>query len=286
MPDYDSYAAAITIRENVLRTALQTAYVGGSSSSRQFTEDLSHSGATIKPAPALFLGEPDINCNGALIVPGEGTPGAVIVTQPVRGPVSVTADGQTTTVGIAGQAQIAIAPQLGHGSDKSNIAFTAFSAVSVPSWTATVTTPGTSATIADLLIGDAFRQQLETVIRVGVLEHKITLPDIPAGFLIDLPAAAASFEPRVRDGVLLIGVGYGDDTRRLYGTRRTCRTSPAATTSPPPSTRPPPTSCSPACATNSPRTLKTTARRSSPSRSPRRTGSSAAAERSATPQAR
>jgi hypothetical protein len=100
MPDHAGFAAALTVREHVLRTALQSSYANGSDSGKKFTEDLSGEG--IGMVPDLFLGQPDVNCEGATNL--------LVATLPMWGGVKVTKDGVDHAVEMVGEIELTLTP--------------------------------------------------------------------------------------------------------------------------------------------------------------------------------
>src|SRR5512143_1782013 len=100
MADSAGFAAAITVRENVLRTALQSAYANGSDAGKQFTEDLSDS--ALGMAPDLFLGRSDVSCEGATK--------RLVVNLPMWGTVKVTQSGVEHSVRMFGEMELTLTP--------------------------------------------------------------------------------------------------------------------------------------------------------------------------------
>ena len=62
MPNHAGFAAALTVREHVLRSAVQASYANGSDSGKKFVEDLS--GGGIGMLPDILLGQLDIDRRG------------------------------------------------------------------------------------------------------------------------------------------------------------------------------------------------------------------------------
>jgi hypothetical protein len=62
MPDHAGFAAAVTVRGHALSVALLAAYANGSFP-KVLAEDLA--GGPPEVAANLFLGQPEINCEGA-----------------------------------------------------------------------------------------------------------------------------------------------------------------------------------------------------------------------------
>ena len=95
-----AFAAVITVREHVLRTALQSGYANGSDASKKFTEDLSDSALGMKPD--LFLGRPDFNC--------EGSTNLLVATLPMWGTVKITQSGVEHQVQMSGEMELTLTP--------------------------------------------------------------------------------------------------------------------------------------------------------------------------------
>jgi antitoxin YefM len=100
MPDHAGFAGAITVREHVLRTALQPGYANGPDPSKKFTRDLSDSALGMEPD--LFFGLPDFNC--------EGSTKLLVVTLPMWGTVKVTQSGVESLVQMAGEMELILTP--------------------------------------------------------------------------------------------------------------------------------------------------------------------------------
>jgi hypothetical protein len=207
-----AFAAAITVREHVLRTALKAAYANGSDSGKRFDEDLSGGGIDIEPD--LFLGEPDINCEGATNL--------LVATLPMWGPVTVTDDGVAHVVDIVGEMEMTVTPEFttgpeGSATESSVVVNPITVVINARRWAATVTSAGTPPNIAVLVTGNVFRSRFEQKFRQGVLVGQVTLPSIDASFLGPLVHRATTVVGRVRNSALLIGVNYVDDTHDLNG---------------------------------------------------------------------
>jgi hypothetical protein len=207
-----AFAAAITVREHVLRTALKAAYANGSDSGKRFDEDLSGGGIDIEPD--LFLGEPDINCEGATNL--------LVATLPMWGPVTVTDDGVAHVVDIVGEIEMTVTPEFttgpeGSATESSVVVNPITVVINARRWAATVTSDGTPPNIAALVTGNVFRSRFEQKFRQGVLVGQVTLPSIDASFLGPLVQRATTVVGRVRNSALLIGMNYVDDTHDLTG---------------------------------------------------------------------
>ena len=212
MPDHAGFAAAITVREHVLRTALHSGYANGSDSGKRFVQDLSGDGLGIQPD--LFLGLPDIDCEGATNL--------LVATMPMWGQVTVTKDQVPHVVAMSGEIEMTLTPAFKRGpsgTDKeSSLVLDPISTViNARRWTATVTSAGTPADIVAVITGEEFRRRFERVFRQGVVFGQITLPSIDASFLGPLARKTTSVAARVRNGVLLLGLNYADSSHALTG---------------------------------------------------------------------
>jgi hypothetical protein len=207
-----AFAAAITVREHVLRTALQSGYANGSDTSKRFIEDLSDSALGMEPD--LFFGEPDINC--------EGSTNLLVVILPMWGTVKVTQSGVEHLVQVAGEMELTLTPDFRTGpplaEPKTAVELDpSTTTVIARRWTATVTSSGTPPAMAAMITGDEFRTRFEAKFRQGVLFGKISLPSIDASFLGGVVNKATEAFGRVRNGVLLIGLTYVDEHHDLVG---------------------------------------------------------------------
>lgn len=207
-----AFAATITVREHVLRTALQSGYANGSDTSKRFTEDLSDSALGMEPN--LFFGEPDIDC--------EGSTNLLVVTLPMWGTVKVTQAGVEHLVQMAGEMELTLTPDFRTGPPlahpKTAVELDpSTTTVIARHWTATVTSSGTPPAVAAMITGNEFRTRFEAKFRQGVLFGKIALPSIDASFLGGVVDKATEAFGRVRNGVLLIGLTYVDENHDLVG---------------------------------------------------------------------
>ena len=212
MPAHAGFAAAITVREHVLRTALLAGYANGSDSGKTFDEDLSD--ASIGMKPELFLGPPGFDC--------EGGTNLLVVTLPMWGRVTVTVDQIAHAVEITGGMELTLTPAFRPGPADTDLESSVVidqigTVVTARRWTATVTSTGTPPAIAALVAGDEFRRRYEDKFRAGVVFGQIKLPSIDASFLGALAHKATSAVGRVRNGALLIGLNYTDATHSLVG---------------------------------------------------------------------
>jgi hypothetical protein len=210
MPDHAGFAAAITVRESVLRIALQAGYANGSDSSRHVS--LTLFGGPPALEVELFLGQPDIRC--------EGSSDRLILTLPLRGKVKVTKDQVETTVTVSGEMELAFAPEFriaDPGESSRSVVLNPNTDIVARRWLATITSDDAPADVAAIVTGDVFRTQFETTFRLGVQARQFALPSIDASFLGPLVEKAYAIEARVRDGALLIGFGCEDDGHSLGG---------------------------------------------------------------------
>jgi hypothetical protein len=212
VPDHAGFAGAITVREHVLRTALKSGYANGSDSGKKFVQDLSGDGIGVQPD--LFLGEPDLDCEGAANL--------LVATLPMWGQVTVTKSQVTHVVGLSGAMEMTLTPTFRSGpagtpKESSLILDQVATDINARRWTATVTTAGTPADIVANVTGEEFRRRFETAFRQGVVFGQITLPSIDASFLGPLAHKSSSVAARVRNGALLLGLNYTDASHSLVG---------------------------------------------------------------------
>jgi hypothetical protein len=218
VPDHAGFAAAITVREDVLRTALQAGYANGSDKGKRFAVsvdpafDLSDS--AVGMLPELFLGRPDVQCEGATNL--------LVVTLPMWGRVTITVDQVAHDVDMIGELELTLTPTFRTGPltapVKNAVELDQFSTViAARSWTSTVTSAGTPPQIAALITGTEFRDRFTEKFSQGVFIGKIALPSIDASFLGPIVDKSGEVHARVRNGALLIGLRYTDATHDLVG---------------------------------------------------------------------
>jgi hypothetical protein len=216
MSDHAGFAGAITVREHVLRTALQSGYANRSDAGKKFTEDLSDSALGMEPD--LFLGLPDLNC--------EGSTNLLVATLPMWGTVKVTESGVEHLVQMFGEMELTLTPDFRTGptppkhpgDPKTTVELDpTTTTITARRWTATVTSNATPPAVAALITGNEFRTRFEAKFRLGVLVGLITLPSIDASFLGGVVDKATEALGRVRNGVLLIGLTYVDADHNLVG---------------------------------------------------------------------
>ena len=211
MAEHAGFAAAITVREHVFRVALRAGYANGSDGSKKFVEDLSADGIGMKPD--LFLGPPEIDCEGAT--------NRLVATLPMWGTVTVTRNEMSHVVSVNGAVELAISPAFtagpaGSSTESSLVLHPINTIIDARRWTATVTsaTPGD---VAALVTGDEFRARFEEKFRLGFFAGRVSLPSIDASFLGPIVRKASSVSSRVRDGALMLGLSYLDATHALNG---------------------------------------------------------------------
>jgi hypothetical protein len=212
MSDIAGFAAALTVRESVLRTAVQAAYANGADSGKKFDQNLTDGG--IGMVTDLFLGPLDLDCEGATNL--------LVVTLPMWGRVTVTVNQVTHLVDMNGVMELTLTPVFKKGlantDSESSILLDPFATViNARSWSATVTSAATPPEVAALITGDTFRGRFETRFRQGVFIGQISLPSIDGSFLGALVKESTEILGRVRGGVLLIGLNYTDATHHLMG---------------------------------------------------------------------
>ena len=212
MADHAGFAAAITVREHVLRTALQSGYANGSDSGKKFVEDLSGDGIGMEPD--LFLGQPDLDC--------EGTTNLLVATLPMWGQATVTDNQVVHVIEMSGEIELTLTPTFKRGpagtdTESSVVLDQINTVINARRWSAAVTSAGTPPNIVTLITGEEFRRRFEQKFRQGVVFGRITLPSIDASFLGPLARMATTVDARIRNGVLLIGLNYTDATHALTG---------------------------------------------------------------------
>ncbi len=211
MADYAGFAAAITVREHVLRTALQATYANGSDAGKKFTEDLSD--GSIGMVPDLFFGQPDVQCEGATNL--------LVATLPMWGRLTITLNQVTTIVDLFGEIELSITPTFVQGAQRTDkeksLVLDVDTVINARRWTATVTSPSAPAQVVQIATGDEFRSRFESIFRSGFRIGRVSLPSIDASFLGPMVQLSSSVGARVRNGVLLLGLNYRDDDRTIAG---------------------------------------------------------------------
>ncbi|ADV80903.1 hypothetical protein [Terriglobus saanensis] len=199
------FAAAVTIRQQVLHDKLTATYANG-----QFPTTLNYPllGGPPDASISLFLGEPDIACEGATNL--------LVVTVPVWGGVTVT-ETVPVTVQIKGLIEVTLVPdfQLITASDGTQTAqLNPATTIAVRTWTATVTSADPPPDVASYVTGDMFRVRLQTEISLALLTGIISLPQIPIDYLHGIPAFVAEngISSVAVDGALLLGFAVESDS--------------------------------------------------------------------------
>lgn len=154
MADHSGFAAAITVREHVLRTALLAGYANGSDSGKKFVEDLSD--ASLGMQPDLFLGPPGFNCEGATNL--------LVTTLPMWGQVRVTENQVTHVVDVIGEMELTLTPTFKRGvagtdTESSVVLDQIGTVINARRWTGRVTSAATPPAIAALITGNVFRSR-------------------------------------------------------------------------------------------------------------------------------
>ena len=198
MPDHAGFAAAVTVRENVLNVALLAAYSNGSFP-KVLEADLP--GGPPDVATNLFLGQPELNC--------EGSTNLLVLTLGLWGPLKVTMNGVEHDAQIAGELEVTIRPVFLPGS---NLQLSPSDEdVVVRSWSASVTSAGTPAEVVSFLVGDQFKTRLQRAIRFAIALRLVTLPSIDVSFFGPLAGMATTVAAKVRNGSLLLGLNIEGD---------------------------------------------------------------------------
>lgn len=208
MAEHGGFAAAATVRERVLRTALAASYANGSFP-KKLAADLP--GAPPVVAADLFIRDPAIDC--------EGASGLLVLTLTAWGAVTVTLDGADHLVDISGVLVVTIEPVFRRQSPPLDDHLVRLQppldGILVRRWTASVLSPGTPQNVADYVVGDAFRLRLQTAVQFSL--GLLNLPTVDLSFFGPVVQKATSVAARVVDGALLIGLNTGDDTVPISG---------------------------------------------------------------------
>jgi hypothetical protein len=206
------FAAAVTIRQQLLHDKLTATYANG-----QFPSTLQYAlpGGPPDVSVSFFLGEPGLACEGATNL--------LVITVPVWGGVMVTETDQVT-VQVKGLIEITIVPDflLITAADSAQYAqLDPQTTIAVRRWTATVTSANPPPDVANYVTGDMFRMRLQTAIATAVLLGGISLPQIPIDYLHGVPAFVSKngIGSVAVDGALLLGfaAGSGSPTGPLQG---------------------------------------------------------------------
>lgn len=204
MPDHAGFAAAVTVREHVLSVALLAAYANGSFP-KVLATDLP--GGPPEVAANLFLGQPEINCEGATNL--------LVLTLATWGLLRVTLDDREHVAQIAGELEVTIRPVFTPGS---NLQLDPEADdIVVRLWTASVTSAGTPANVVSYVVGDQFKARLQQAIRAAIAFRLVKLPAIDASFFGPLARLSTSVGARVRDGVLLLGLNVENESDSIVG---------------------------------------------------------------------
>jgi hypothetical protein len=205
--DHAGFAAAVTVREQVLKTALLAAYANGSFPTA-LAADLP--GGPPVVATDLFLGRPEVTCEGATNL--------LVLTLNAWGPLRVTLDGTEHVAQIAGQLELTIRPVFTVVRPDSSVQLRPSGEdIAVRHMTVSVTSAGTPAEVVDYLTGDQFKDRMQQAIRSAIVFQAFQLPTIDLSFFGPLVRLATSVMARVRPGVLLLGLNVGSDSDPIVG---------------------------------------------------------------------
>ena len=167
MPDHAGFAAALTVREHVLNTALTAAHANGT-----FPNTLKRDlpGGPEPVFADLSLGAPSLNCEGATNL--------LVLTLTAWGALRVTLDGVEETGQLAGEIEVTIRPVFGPGTatDLSLRLEASGEDIVVRRWTASMTAPGASTALVAYLTGDAFKDRLQS--QSHTLKRALTDPHL------------------------------------------------------------------------------------------------------------
>jgi hypothetical protein len=206
MAQHAGFAAAVTIREQTLAIALEAAYANGSFPTKLVKEDLPFGGPKLDAN--LFLGPPEVQCEGAT--------GLLVLTLGVWGRLTVTEGANPAAlVDVVGEIEISLDATFSPGESVQLEA--EGNAIVVRRWTAVVTSPGTPSGIAAYVVGEDFRERIQSVLRGAVFIKQITLPSIDVSFLGPIGTQARTVKGKVRNGALLLGFNIDNDTTTIIG---------------------------------------------------------------------
>ena len=204
MTDHGGFAAAVTVREDVLRIALLAAYANGSFP-KSLNADLPGGPPDVKSE--LFLGMPQVDCEGATNL--------LVLTLRAWGLLRLTGADQVEHVAqLAGELEVTVKPVFGPGQSVQLEA--SGDDIVARRWTATVISADT-ADVAAYVAGDQLRDRLQEAIRIAVAFRQISLPSIDVSFFGPLARLATSIGARVRNGALLLGLNVDNDEVTIVG---------------------------------------------------------------------
>jgi hypothetical protein len=206
MPDHAGFAAAVTIREHVLNTALFASYANGS---------LPRIEAALPGGPPgvradLVVGQPEIACSGAT--------NQLVLTLTVWGTLSVSLGGEVHGAQIIGELEILVRPLFFPGTEEDpSVQLTPAEDVVVRSWTVSVTSADTPPEVESYIAGAEFKDRLQTTVRFAIATGQFSFPSIDVSFLGAIAYLASSVDARVRDGALLLGFNFDGEPEAFIG---------------------------------------------------------------------
>lgn len=205
MAQHAGFAAAVTIRERTLAVALEAAYANGSFPTT-LARELPFGGPQV--VTDLFLGPPEVQCEGAT--------GLLVLTLGVWGRLRVTeGTDPEELVDLAAEVEVTLDATFAPGESVQLEA--EGDAIVVRRWSAVVLSPSTPASITAYVVGEEFRQRVQSILRGAVLLGEITLPSIDVGFLGPIGPLARTVLGKVRNGALLLGFNLDNDTTTIIG---------------------------------------------------------------------
>lgn len=205
MSFHAGFAAAVTIRENVLQTALLAAYANGSFPTA-LNGDLPAGPPSIKSA--LFLGQPIVNL--------EASANLITLTLNAWGQLTVTAEDNTEQlVQINGSLILTIKPVFTREDNTTVKLVPDNEDINVTNWSATVTSPDTPAATISYLTGDNFRLRLQQVLRLAIAFQQFKLPTLDISFFGPLVAHTTNVAAIIRPGALMLGLDIVDEENQV-----------------------------------------------------------------------
>jgi hypothetical protein len=226
MGDDAGFAAAITLREGLLKDVILVAYAGGSFprtlDTSKFPSDGQQPAGQLPGGPPqaglnMFLGPPLINCH---------TNNTLSIALRMWGQLSVTMNAAEEGATVDAQLLVRLVPTFVIVRDKPNQEppslelRPALQNVTVSQWDFTVISPGGFSPAADsYLRSSAFRDRLQMTIRGAIALNLVSLPQIDISFLGDalVRAVEVTAASRVRQGSVMIGLSIQSDDVTLVG---------------------------------------------------------------------
>lgn len=218
MPDHAGFAAAVTIRERVLKTGLSSSYANGTFP-KNLKADLPGGPPTV--VTDLYLGPPGIDC--------EGSTNLLVLTLPAWGTLKVTLNAVEHTVQINATLVVTFVPRFtvirpGPTEPVQDINSVGLNPnqeeIIVRTWTVSVLTAATPPAVVTSITDNAFKARLQQALRFAIAFKQFKLPTIDISFLGPLVRLSTSVEAKVRPGVLLFGLNIeepDDPSKSIIG---------------------------------------------------------------------